>query len=198
MGIFEVIKKIPLVGIVATIANAYVYGGDAKGLKRFAPLRLWFKAFWAELLVTWGLTVLSTGCCLRSYLPVTPSCDVVKGSGDLIITVFPSLIGFGIGVYALIFALSKSVIAELQKTIEERRQKDPNLTGSVLAINAEFAYPLLVLALATCIGVLAKLYPDSAKLIFLSWAAFWYGSIMVIELIHSLFLLGEAELLDRL
>lgn len=118
--------------------------------------------------------------------------------GELVLDVFPDLLGFGIGVYALIFSLSAPMLQLLQTHIEAEISAAKRIAGSALLLNASMGYPLLIITLALLVAVFQKLFPENKVLLVLAWFGFWYGCIVLIELIGVLFGLGENDALDKL
>jgi len=118
--------------------------------------------------------------------------------GGLIISIFPNLLGFGIGVYALIFSLSAVFIKQLQQHLETTKDNGTRPIGSALMLNADMAYPLLVMALSLGIAVLQGIYAQLQWLTILSWVALWYSLLMALEILAVLFSLGENGILEKL
>jgi hypothetical protein len=194
---YRYVKKVPVLGATLSILNTYVYRGDAASDLQLAPFRLWLSAFYANFLVASALTLISDNC-LSSYLGIANLRPASVNIGDLITSIFPNLVGFGIGVYALVFALSDVLVKNLHEQAASPDKHGRPKTGSVLAINAELAFPLLVLILVTFIGVFAKLYPNNPQLTIIAWWLFWFAALMLIEVVVSLFGLGEVSILNSL
>lgn len=197
--IYSIILKVPVFGAVAQIANAYVYSGDVDYDAGLAPAWLWIKKHWGNFAIAAVLTVLSTPNVwhcdwLLLHLPVS---QPTTSPGSLLISIFPNLLGFGIGVYALIFSLSSALIKGLHQRFNTPEKNGGKRIGSFLILNADMAYPLLVITLALSIGVFQQIYPSSNVMNLLSWFALWYSMIMVIEILSALFGLGENELVNK-
>lgn len=199
MKMFKTLKKIPLFGVILYIVNSYIYNGDIDSNEKFAPVKLWFRKLTLKFILCFSLTLLVfkdliynvyihrvLDFSLLSVSPISP--------GDKITATFPSLIGFGIGVYALIFALDKSVVREVQKAIS----KSNKITGSVLMLSSDLAYPLIILVMTLGIGILQTVFPQSFYLCFTSWFMLWYSFVVIIEMIGVLFGLTNNSLLDKL
>lgn len=71
-------------------------------------------------------------------------------------------------------------------------------TGSALILNAEMAVPLLILALTIVIGLIQQLWPCVESLKAATWFALWLSLIFTVELISTLFGLGENSILKSL
>lgn len=197
--IFRLLSSVPLVGDVVRIFNSYAYSGDGRAEEKFAPVHLWFAAFWLEI----GLSFAATLFCMPSltikYLPIeyqlNYSAEVIPG--PLATSVLPNILGFGVGVYALIFGLHKILLIDLQDSYESKSgvKKSP---GSALILNAEMAVPLLVLAVAIVIGLVQQIAPKVVCLQIISWFSLWLSLIFTIELILTLFGRGENVILKTL
>ncbi|MFO7070941.1 hypothetical protein P3E18_11810, partial [Pseudomonas aeruginosa] len=115
---YKILVKIPMLGVVIKIMNSYAYDGDFDADRQFAGIWAWIKAYFSGVLVSALLAVLLTPSIPNFYLPYCMGLDytVATSPGDLAISILPSLLGFGIGVYALVFALDKSLVKGLQET----------------------------------------------------------------------------------
>lgn len=171
---YKKIRAIPIVGDVFRIANAYVYEGKVNNHVSIAPLSLWRDKIGKKLLYTLILTVILSIICWLFL-------DVNWAAADAIISVFPSLLGFGIGVFALLFILPNRLYQLLDK---EKENGNINFGHEILAV--DMGYPLLVFAvILTWAGV--NKFIDIAAFNFVSKWLFFYGMSMVLELISFLF-----------
>jgi len=82
--------------------------------------------------------------------------------------------------------------------VNEQLKASQRKQGSVLMLNASLAFPLLVIAVSFLPAVFQQMYPSNQLLIVLTWVDFWYGIVVLIELIGVLFALGEQDALDKL
>lgn len=205
--IYRLLVKIPILGNILRVINSYAFQGDSNSDEKIAPISLWLKAYWAAICIAGILTIISSDTCknkINGLLPTNlnltlPLSDYQLDPNTLILNVFPNLLGFGIGVYALIFALSNNLLNRIQETL--RTKSEPSgkkVVGSVLMLNAEFSYPLIVLIFSISIGIISSLFGKSESLQILSWFALWYSIICIIDLVTSLFSLGENEILLKL
>lgn len=200
---------IPVLGDSLRIANAYTYDGDRASDFGFAPWHCWVKKHWSSLLIVVFLTTISSlPICLNDFLStyfpailksyaVLPKQTPPSPSG-LILAIFPNLLGFGIGVYALIFSLSASFVKRLQKHLQPNFDTDSPAVGSALLLNADMAFPLVVMAISLGIAVIQQIFPNARSLELLAWAALWYSLLMSFEILGALFGLGENEILEKL
>ncbi|AKU21201.1 hypothetical protein [Massilia sp. NR 4-1] len=217
--IYKALGYIPIVSTVIKIVNSYVFEGDVRAMDRFAPWWLWFKAIGLPLIVAVLIaasllhdsfsfphhaeykfdlngSLLDVKNCFELQLksPIAP----LDAPGQLILSVFPNLLGFGIGVYALIFALSPKSLQFLQEHLAEQFNAKKRKQGSALMLNSSMAYPLLVIAISIVPAVFQQMNGKNALLIFSGWTVFWYGFVVVVELLGVLFSLGEHDAIDKL
>jgi uncharacterized membrane protein len=198
--VFKLLSRIPLFGDVLRILNTYAYKGDPRADEQFASPWLWLKAFWAHVLVAAGAAALCVpeltnrqlpaGYCLRYVVTVAP--------GTTATSILPNLLGFGIGVYALIFGLHKLLLRELQDSYKPQPGDKRPPTGSALILNAEMAVPLLVLALTIVLGLVQQIWAENEPLKAITWFALWLSLTFTVELICTLFGLGENSILKSL
>ena len=198
--VFKLLSHIPLFGEVLRILNTYAYKGDARADEGFANPWLWFKAFWLHVL----LSVVGMAFCMpeltNRHLPpgYCLAYKVEFAPGQAATGILPNLLGFGIGVYALIFGLHKLFLRELQDSFTAKPGDRKPPTGSALILNAEMAMPLLVLVLAIIVGLAQQIWPNAEPLKASTWAALWLSMTFIVELICTLFGLGENAILKNL
>lgn len=198
--LFKPLSRIPLFGEVLRIFNTYAYKGDPKADERFANIWLWLKAFWFPAL----LSALGTAFCMPEttniYLPTgyNLAYEITVPAGITATSILPNLLGFGIGVYALIFGLHKLLIRQLQDSYKPGPSDTKPPTGSALILNAEMAVPLLVLAITIILGLIQQLWPKVELLKAATWFALWMSLTFTVELICTLFGLGENSVLKSL
>lgn len=217
--LYKATQKIPILKTIAKIVNSYVFEGDISAMNRFAPPRLWLKHIIWPMSIAAIITFLLVGHYISfpsfylqiganfeningMFQAITPSISEIEKPldtpGSLITTIFPNLLGFGIGVYALIFALAPKSLQFLQTHIAEKITRRERKQGSALILNSSMAYPLIVITVIISIGTIQQLLPTSRGLIVVSWLSFWYGIVVLIELIGVLFGLGEQHTIDKL
>ena len=202
MNLYRCLRRVPVVGTILSILNAYAFRGDFEATSQFASLRAYLKAFGVPLSVALGVSFLSARAVFTHWWSGSEPTSVEWAtiqfrSGALLISVLPSLLGFGIGVYALTFALSRGIIRIVDDAMTDAIRDGRRQFGSALVINADLACPLLVLVVAISIGVIQQNYPEMLWLCLLSWIAFWYAIIMVVEVIGVLFELGDHVMLEK-
>lgn len=201
--IYKYLIKVPVFGGILRVINSYAFHGDYRSDQEFAPLMMWLKTFFAPVCLAILLTFVSSNN-LHDFLDHSLPCifkfpkinDSISPS-DLILASFPSLLGFGIGVYALIFALSTKFLKSVEDTLKNSIQEGRRKSGSVLMLNSELAFPLLVLIITISLSAFGKIYPNKLIIIDIVWFSFWFSMIAIIELVQTLFSIGENELLIK-
>lgn len=198
--VFKLLSRVPLFGEVLRILNTYAYKGDPRADERFASLWLWVRAFWFPVLLSLTGTALCMPAMTNALLPLgyCLQYEIDVAPGVTATSILPNLLGFGIGVYALIFGLHKLLLRQLQDSYKSA-PGDRNLpTGSALILNAEMAVPLLILALTIVLGIIQQLWPYVESLKALTWFSLWLSLTFTVELICTLFGLGENSILKSL
>lgn len=199
---FKKILRIPVIGTFIYIINCFVYSGDEAAKVRPAPPSQWRKALLPQLTAAVVLMIATTWSVWRALIKWLTThfvllSDFSSRPGEIVHSIFPSLLGFGIGVYALLFALSPKFIQSLDTLLEKKRNTGEKLNGSVLMLNSDMAYPIVVLLGAIAIGAIQRAWPESLIIILVTWTFFWYGLIVTLELIGVLFGLGNNSLLEK-
>lgn len=195
--LLKALSKVPIFGVVAVIVNSYVWGGNFNADEKFAPLGRWLRVLGPAVLIAICLTLwmlwpiaisLYEGClpCLECLA------DISKKPGELAVSILPNVLGFGIGVYALIFVLSEKLLNGFHAASMSRDG------STALAINADMAYPLLIMIAAIISGILQQRLPESVEWVFVSWFFLWYALVLALCLISSLFRLGEVSIVEKI
>lgn len=170
---YKLIRKIPVFGAIFRIVNAYAYEGKIECNKCIAPARMW----WSRILKKMTYVVIFVE--LLFLIRQSSVASLTWEPADAILSVFPSILGFGIGVFALMFVMPNSFV----QFIIERREK---LKFGPEIVPVDMAYPLVVFTLVMVCAVLNKMFPsDLFK--FVSAFSFFYGLAMALELISFLF-----------
>lgn len=167
------LRQVPIIGAIFRIVNAYAYQGDSQCNNKIAPFFRWWervfkKAVYIIFLIE--LIVLYYGGDV-SAIPWKPD--------DSILSVFPSVLGFGIGVFALLFVMPESFLV-FMSTNKKRLTFGPEI------VPVDIAYPLVVFTIALCWSVLNKVFTNDF-FSFISMFLFFYGMAMAFELISFLF-----------
>lgn len=196
LPLFSLLTKIPFFGDALRILNIYAHNGDPDSSDSFAGFWNWLKAFGLEFLLSVVLALLAmpklandTFAWFGLSWRLCYTVDVT--AHELSTGVLPNVLGFGIGVYALVFAINSSLLRKIQSSYKGKQ-------GSVLLLNADMALPLLSMFFAILIGVLHKTFPGVKALEVMSWFALWWSMIYTLELIYTLFDLGENSIIDAI
>lgn len=164
------LRGIPVIGVFLRYLNLYVGRGETKYLARVAPGHLWLDRFVVPVASSAGLTLI---CGL--LLLVTEQLHQIDVS-SLVSSVFPSLLGFGIGVFALIFVLPDDLMGALDK-----RKRTSGLGSSMMI--SDMAYPLVYLALGIVASAIVGLLVSPPVSDFIQLFIFLYGLALVSDLI---------------
>lgn len=164
------LRGVPVLGVFIRYLNLYVGRGETKYLVKVAPGYLWLDRLVVPVATSAGLTLI---CWL--LLLITERLHQVEVSG-LVSSVFPSLLGFGIGVFALIFVLPEDLMGALDK------RKVKSGLGSSMMIS-DMAYPLVYLALGIVASAVVGLLLASPLSDFIQLFIFIYGLALVSDLI---------------
>lgn len=174
--VHKLLRGIPVFGGVFRVANAYAYEGDGENIRNIAPLKLWwervFRKAWYVLLFVSAISLLSSKpICLWEWEP-----------SDTILGAFPSILGFGIGVYALMFIMPSDFLSFLN-----RRYKSGESSVSPKIVPVDLGFPLIVYVLVMFVAAINKVFPEPYQLRLLSLWALFYGLAITVELILFLF-----------
>ena len=145
-------KKIPFIGPFFIIANAYASYGKPAHFSETVPL-----VQWRERL---GVGLLSSAALAIVLLMIVAAADIEIGDfkpEDIVLSLYPNLLGFGIGVFALLFALPNEFLTKLIQTSDEKKKEA--LSPEMLPV--DLAYPLAVYCLSIIITVVCNVFPDS-------------------------------------
>lgn len=205
MTLLKFLRKVPIAGTILWLANSYAYGGDVRSGTKFAPVNLWFKAFFSNFsaaalltLVTSPDFALSLWDHFKTSQPILEKLNGFGGApGAAIVSVFPNLLGLGIGIYALLFALDTAFVRQMHQRLEKAKQDGERTHGSVLILNSDIAFPLSMMVVIVALGAISQAFINVLWVQLSAWFAFWYGLILVLEIIALLFLLVDNSLLEK-
>lgn len=194
--LYKKIVATPILGDIVRILNSYAYNGDYRSDNEFASLSLWIKCYATSIIISMAAALLCMPDLLNNFVPfnLRLTYSVEANPGALSISILPNLLGFGIGVYALVFGLRSRFLQLLHDHYNKQLADKP---GSALLLNSNFAVPLLSLTLATTIGICQTLFPQNKTLEFTCWWALWISLIFIFETIATLFSLGEAHIVTE-
>lgn len=194
---FNLLLDLPFVGPVIAIVNNYVAGGAFSADDRLAPLRSWIKF----IMLNFGVPAALTGLIVLKHCNwtwVVSTCDVSKlfSPGALTTSVLPSVLGFGIGVYALVFILSPKFVQLYHSEAQKENRTSEGMT--VLAVNSDMAFPLVVIVVTLMLGVLQTAFADSLTLKIVNWHFLMWSLFETLALIGVIYRLGEQSLIEKI
>lgn len=172
---YKLLSDIPVFGSVFAISNAYAHQGDQLGTVKIASIGQWWKRVlrkaWYTLVFVSALVLIAPEkLCKSSWVPA-----------DTILGAFPSILGFGIGVYALMFIMPSDFLTFLK----DRKDRGAKIGPEIVPV--DMGYPLMTYVLVMFIAAVNKLYPDSYYFKLASLWALFYGLAMTVELVSFLF-----------
>lgn len=160
------LRYIPLVGLFLKYLNLYAGQGKPEHLHSIAPVALWIDRVAVELVINVfivGIVFILAGD-NRSSLDFS----------GLAVGVFPSLLGFGIGVFALIFVMPDDFLNSLDE------KSASTGVGSTLLV-ADMAFPLIYLAFGLA----------ASAIIAEVWLSVWGQAILLLIFLYGLTLVCD-------
>lgn len=197
--IYRCLIKLPILGVVIKVFNSYAFDGDLDSDDRCAGVLAWMKAFLLPFVISAAVSLMLMPETVSKIFPWCSGLDykIKIMPGDLATSILPNLLGFGIGVYALVFALDSVLVRDLQQSFQKANETS-KARGSALLLNTEMALPLVVLTLAIAVGVAQMIFSGSAFLVFFAWFSFWLSLYFILELVNTLYMMGSAHLSQSL
>jgi hypothetical protein len=177
--VWSIAGKVPLLKPVLLILNSYVWLGNPNALLQFAPFAMYLRRF----ILRFAVTLVIAWTALR----FGPRSGWIRSDPlnflDLAISVFPNVLGFGIGAYALLFTFPERFFPHL----EERRESKKLRVGAH-GLNAITAFPLLAIALIILCCAVAKAINLCTRVAdTIGLFGILYGMTMTMEVIAVLF-----------
>lgn len=172
--IHKAIRCLPVVGSLYRVANAYAFEGKAGSHSSTAPIKQWWHRVF-KLATSIAIFVV-----LITSLIDEPINKWAFNPSSTILSIFPSILGFGIGVYALLFVMPKDFFQDLANK-ENERKFGPEI------VPVDMGYPLVIFITVMFIAVISEVFPTSTILKYISLFSLFYGLAMVVELITFLF-----------
>lgn len=172
----RIAKKIPFIREFTTIANAYAFTGSHFAFSRIAPV----KQIYSRILKKGIFVFLVT----KIFMHFAHAYGVDIKTLDfpsLNLNIFPNLLGFGIGIFALLFSIKSDFIVKLQ-------DKNQSNGFDAQILNVDLAYPLIVIAWAVVVSACLKFFPSNNFTQTTAIASFFYGMAMIFELIGFIFI----------
>lgn len=181
------------VGPLLKIGSDYVSDGDVRYQKKMAPFGDWWISLFPSIAVSFAILVFVV--LLDNYL-----CgDFLKKTkpAEYFLGVMASFLGFGIGVYALVFGVSSDILRSMQKSHIEVNESIGG-GSTVLSLNSEFAFPLMILLLTCFVLIFQFIFSDSYYLKLGSWFFIFFSFFLIGKLILSLYDFGKIVILEKL
>ncbi|MCV6588312.1 MAG: hypothetical protein OIF57_04670 [Marinobacterium sp.] len=174
----KLLVSLPFIGPVISIANGYACYGEVFHFIRLAETSQWRKRFWKGLVSSLALTTLVF--CVVDGQHIA---DEAFNPEGLILTVFPTLLGFGIGVFALIFTMQGDFIDALITASEKSGTK----TIAPEMFPPDMAYPLSIYSLSILVAAVLTAIPDSTGTKFLAFFLAVYCIYLTLVLLSAIF-----------
>jgi len=185
--------KLWFVGPFFKIGSDYVSDGDVRYQKKMAPLGDWWITLFPSIAISFALlaviVLLDNNLC-GDFVNKTKPAEYFLG-------VMASFLGFGIGVYALVFGVSSDILRSMQKSHIEVN-KDVGGGSTVLSLNSEFAFPLMILLLTCFVLIFQFIFSDNYHLKLVSWFFIFFSFFLIGKLILSLYDFGKIVILEKL
>ncbi|HKN05507.1 MAG TPA: hypothetical protein VJY31_16395 [Buttiauxella sp.] len=171
--LYKWFRSVPVMGAVFRIVNAYAYLGDSKCHSLIAPLHLWWDRVFKKMVYVF----IFTGAVF--FLKESGVYGIEWEPSDSILSIFPSILGFGIGAFALLFVMPSHFMDFINGN-----KKKLNFGPEIILV--DMAYPLLVYTMVMLLAGINKIYDYEYFKLFSAWA-FFYGLAITLELISFLF-----------
>jgi hypothetical protein len=190
---------VPILGDIILIVNGYAYEGEHTALIRLAPPMYWLRRIIPKLALS-GLFAAWITYKLTCHFNQIP--DPATKFTDMLVSIFPNLLGFGIGVYALIFALPESFFKSLRgeqgtaKQAAEQQNLERTLDTPPNMINADMAYPLVVIAISIAYGAFVQFFMTIWSF-YVSVLLLVYCFVLMLELISLIYVSAYKSISDK-
>lgn len=184
--------KLPGVGSFIEISSDYASEGATDFFGKIAPLRFWLRTLAWPILLAALLAAVPYPCGCMPY-----AFEITVAPHDIALSLIPSLLGFGIGAYALVFGLNGELLKKIQDGHNKKERASKAPAGSVLSINSAFAFPLATMALTTIVASLQKILPGIEVLSSITWFMTFLCLTLTYQLIVSLYRLGRVIILEK-
>lgn len=181
-----------MIGKIIQIGSDYVTDGDIKYQSKPAPLKKWFFSLAPSIVVSMFLTT------ILIYIDLFLNTNYLNNSrpAEYLLGVISSLLGFGIGVYALIFSISGKMIRDIQNAHIKINSNSED-RSSVLSINSDFAFPLIFLTITLITLTFQLVFNDAKLLKVFSFFMIFMSFSMTFKLIYSIYIFGKNIILEK-
>ncbi len=184
--------KLPGLGSFIEISSDYASEGSEYFFEKIAPAKYWLSTLGWPIFVSILLAAIPIPCGCMPY-----SFEIEANPHDIALSLIPSLLGFGIGAYALVFGLSGDLLKKIQEGHQRKELATKAPAGSVLSINSAFAFPLVTMAITTIVASVQKILPDVLILSIFTWFLTFLCLTLTYQLIVALYRLGRVIILDK-
>ncbi len=184
--------QLPGAGSFIEISSDYASEGSTDFFGKIAPLKFWLRTLGWPILLAALLAAIPYPCGCMPY-----AFEITAAPHDIALSLIPSLLGFGIGAYALVFGLSGELLKKIQDGHNKKELATKAPAGSVLNINSAFAFPLAMMALTTIVASLQKILPGIEVLSSITWFMTFLCLTLTYQLIVSLYRLGRVIILEK-
>jgi hypothetical protein len=184
--------KIPGLGSLIEISSDYASEGSEDFFEQIAPAKYWLRTLGWPIFVSGLLAAIPYPCGCMSY-----AFKIEAKAFDVALTLIPSLLGFGIGAYALVFGLNGDLLKKIQQGHKKMEAVSKAPAGSVLSINSAFAFPLTTMAITTIVASVQKILPEIQALSTVTWFLTFFSLTLTYQLIVSLYRLGRVIILEK-
>ena len=184
--------KLPGLGSFIEISSDYASEGSADFFEKIAPAKYWLITLGWPILVSVLLAAIPYPCGCMPY-----AFKITVAPFDIALSLIPSLLGFGIGAYALVFGLSGDILKKIQEGHNKKEIATNAPAGSVLNINSAFAFPLVTMVMTTIVASIQKIIPEIQILSTITWFLTFLCLTLTYQLIVSLYRLGRVIILEK-
>lgn len=193
MSLSKLILKTPVIGTLTEIASDYVCEGAADFFEKIPPIRCWLKSLGWPIFLSFVLAVLPLPYGFLNF-----ALKIDAHAYEIALAIVPSMLGFGIGAYALVFGLSSDILRKIQNAHVEHAKTTGKQVASVLSINSAFAFPLLIMAATLLLASLHSIFPSNLILSTVVWFLIFFSVVLIYQLVRSLYKLGRVIILEKL
>ena len=185
--------RIPGLGTLIEISSDYVSEGSPSHFGKIPPIRFWLRALGWPVFLSAFLALLTLPCdCVKFAVKIDAR------AYDAAFAIIPSMLGFGIGAYALVFGLGSDILRSIQRAHLSLAANGEIDSSSVLHINSMFALPLLVMSITLLMSTIQKIFPGPIILSTATWFCTFLSIALSYQLVKSLFRLGRVIILEKL
>lgn len=186
------LHKLPGIGSFIEISSDYASEGSADFFDKIAPTKYWLSTLGWPIFASILLAAIPYPCGCMPY-----SVKVDAKPYEIALSLIPSLLGFGIGAYALVFSLGGDLLKKIQESYSKMEIAKKRPAGSVLSINSAFAFPLAMMAITIIVASVQKILPDVLFLSTFTWFLTFLCLTLSYQLIVALYRLGRVIILDK-